>query len=184
MTEEGDSIPHVGAWEDEDGDHAERINLYWRAVGQPGLDGHDCQQPWSAAFVSWVMQAAGVSSELFPPAGAHWVYLTRILSHADTDASFLPHTRQAYSPKSGDLICASREAYLSPYIEEIPTVDWLESAKLHCDIVVKKQGRTLEAIGGNVRNSVSRSILTLSPEGFLQPTPHRRWFLIIENRLY
>lgn len=37
--------------------------------------------------------------------------------------------------------------------------------------------------GGNVRNSVSKTILTLSPEGYLQVTSPRPWFLIIENRL-
>jgi hypothetical protein len=48
---------------------------------------------------------------------------------------------------------------------------------------VETKGQTLQAIGGNVRNSVSKTILTLSPEGYLQFTSHRPWFLIIENRL-
>jgi hypothetical protein len=54
---------------------------------------------------------------------------------------------------------------------------------LACDIVVETKGQTLQAIGGNVRNSVSKTILTLSAEGYLQITSHRPWFLIIENRL-
>ena len=53
----------------------------------------------------------------------------------------------------------------------------------HCDIVVESKGQTLQAVGGNVRNSVSKSILTLSPDGYLQPTSGRPWFLIVENRL-
>jgi hypothetical protein len=65
-------------------------------------------------------------------------------------------------------------------IEELP--DSL-NAKLHCDIVVETKGQTLQAIGGNVRNSVSKTILTLSQKGYLQFTRPRPWFLIIENRL-
>ena len=43
-----ESIPHVGAWEDEDATFSSRVNDYWRAVGKPRLDGMDCQAPWSA----------------------------------------------------------------------------------------------------------------------------------------
>jgi hypothetical protein len=93
----------------------------------------------------------------------------------------IPHTIQKYKPKPGDLICANRgKSTPTKVIEELP--DSL-NYKLHCDIVVETTGQTLEAIGGNVRNSVSKTILTLSPEGYLQFTKHRPWFLIIENGL-
>jgi hypothetical protein len=49
--------------------------------------------------------------------------------------------------------------------------------------VVNKNGRTLEAVGGNVRNSVSKSVLELDDRGRLKPVPRRPWFLIMENRL-
>jgi hypothetical protein len=182
--DEGESIPRVGQWEDDDYRHAERVNMYWRSAHSPGLNGFDCQQPWSAAFISWVMEAAGVSDEWFPPAGAHWVYLARFLNGARYgDSVFVPRTIHEYSPQAGDLICATREPVVSPYISEPPPAYLLENTKLHCDIVVEKRGQTLHAIGGNVRNSVSRSELTLSPDGFLQPTPTRQWFLVVENRL-
>jgi hypothetical protein len=59
-----ESIPHVGIWEDDDDSHSDRINQYWRAVGKYRLSGYDCKQPWSAAFISWIMQAAGVPNDL------------------------------------------------------------------------------------------------------------------------
>jgi hypothetical protein len=184
-TEDEESIPHVGYWEDDDYDHIDRVNMYWRAVRAPGLSGRDCQQPWSAAFISWVMDAAGVSEELFPPAKAHWVYLSQIVSGSKhADPLFFPRTIHEYRPKPGDLICASREAYITPDIDALPRSGLLDNAKLHCDIVVAINGRDLEAIGGNVRNSVSKSILNLTPEGYLQPTHSRRWFMIVENRLF
>ena len=72
---EAESIPHVGAWEDDDGTYAGRVNAYWRVVGRPGVDGMDCQQPWSAAFVSWLMWGAGVPEDQFPATPAHGVYI-------------------------------------------------------------------------------------------------------------
>jgi len=177
-----ESIPHVGIWEDDDFSHSNRISEYWQSVGKYRLSGNDCKEPWSAAFISWVMQTAGVPNYLFPPAIAHKSYLTHFLRKAqDPDAVLIPHTIQEYKPKVGDLICANRgKGVPSEVIEEIPET---LAPKLHCDIVVDTQGQTLQAIGGNVRNSVSKTILALSPEGYLQFTRHRPWFLIIENRL-
>ena len=177
-----ESIPHVGIWEDDDHAHSDRINQYWRAVGKYRLSGYDCKEPWSAAFISWIMRAAGVPIDLFPPSSAHRFYLNRLLANADDpSAVFIPHTMLQYKPKTGDLICATRsKAEPQDVMEKLP--DSLNS-RLHCDIVVDTDGRILQAIGGNVRNSVSRTVLTLSPDGYLQYSSPRPWFLIIENRL-
>lgn len=178
-----ESIPHVGAWEDDD-THASRVNLYWRAVGKPRLDGMDCRQAWSAAFLSWVMRNAGVPSTQFRPADAHWIYLSAMVQDAVYPGRyFVPRRVRDYSPNPGDLICAwrgrtpirSRDGYVS--------AGMLRGAVTHCDLVVKKDGRTLEVIGGNVRNSVSKSILELDSAGHLQSVPRRPWFLIMQNRL-
>jgi hypothetical protein len=182
--EAGESIPHVGFWEDDDVAHIYRVNRYWQAVGMPWITGKDCQQPWSAAFISWVMSTAGVPEEQFPPASAHWVYLTQIISKSDRPyRSFVPRVIKEYKPQPGDLICASRGFLAIPLIHDPTQVGLLKNAKIHCDIVLERKGQTLEAIGGNVRNSVSKSILTLDQDGYLQPTPSRPWFLVIENRL-
>lgn len=178
-----ESIPHVGIWEDDDDSHSERINQYWRAVGKPRLSGYDCKQPWSAAFISWIMQAAGVPNDLFPPSRAHRSYLNRFIANADDPyAALIPHTIQHHKPKPGDLICATRGKIKPPdVIEEVQ--DLLDSWRMHCDIVVETNGQTVHAIGGNVRNSVSKTILTLSPDGYVQFTRSRPWVVIVENRL-
>lgn len=177
-----ESIPHVGVWEDDDYAHSDRINQYWRAVGKSRLSGNDCSQPWSAAFISWVMQEAGVPEYLFPRADAHKSYLTHFINQAQSPSPVLiPHPIKEYKPQPGDLICANRgRGYFGEVVEEIP--DHLNN-KLHCDIVVETQGQTLQAIGGNVRNSVSKTVLTLDAEGHLQLSSHRPWFLVVENRL-
>ncbi|MGZ5526552.1 MAG: DUF2272 domain-containing protein [Methylomonas sp.] len=178
-----ESIPQVGIWEDDNAIHSDRVNQYWRAAGKYRLSGNDCKQPYSAAFISWVMRAAGVPEYQFPTAINHRSYLSRFLAESHNPyAAFVPHTIREYKPKPGDLICANRGGVTpTEVIEELP--DSLNT-KLHCDIVVETQGQTLQSIGGgNVRNSVSKTVLTLSPEGYLQVTRPRPWFLIIENRL-
>jgi hypothetical protein len=180
---EEESIPHVGAWEDEDGGYSDRVNAYWRAVGKPDLGGRDCQQPWSAAFVSWVMLAAGVPESQFTPAAAHWVYLAGTIDGAgEPGRFFVPRGIEDYSPSPGDLICASRGPSHATAAAGA-SAPALRGASVHCDLVVAKEGRILEAIGGNVRNSVSKTTLALDPDGRLKPVPRRPWFLILQNRL-
>lgn len=178
-----ESIPRVGFWEDDDS-HVYRVATYWRAVDMPGLDGNDCRQPWSAAFISYVMQMAGVPAYLFPPSRAHWVYLQHIIADSGGPArSFVPHGIKEYKPVPGDLICATREYFGAPMIRGPSDAAFLANNKLHCDIVVARKGQTLEVIGGNVRNSVSKSVLNLDSKGYLQPMKRRPWFLVIENRM-
>jgi hypothetical protein len=181
---EEESIPHVGMWEDDREAYVVRVNWYWRAVEKPLLTGNHCREPWSAAFISWIMKEAGLSEYEFPPAEAHWIYLTQIMAMADDPAAaFLPRGIREYPPQPGDLICATRGQRdfplagleLQPYL--------IEHTKLHCDIVVERNGDTIESIGGNVRNSVSKTVQKLDKNGFLQPTQRRPWFMVLENRL-
>jgi len=179
-----ESIPHVGAWEDDEGPYSSRVNAYWRTVGKPSLYGMNCQAPWSAAFISWVMQGAGIAEDQFPPAAAHGIYLAQILHTSDQPGRFFVPRRVAdYSPNPGDLICASRPSFGGTAVAEYSGPEVLSNAQSHCDLVVGKKDQTLEVIGGNVRNSVSKSILELDGEGRLQATPRRPWFLVLQNRL-
>jgi hypothetical protein len=179
-----ESIPHVGAWEDDDGPYSGRINAYWRAAGKPRLNGKDCQEPWSAAFMSWVMRGAGVPEGQFPPAPAHWIYLARLVDQSDYPGRyFVPRRVADYSPNPGDLICASRGLSRPATFDGYTRPEALKGVNTHCDLVVRKSGQTLEVIGGNVRNSVSKSTLELDGAGRLRAVPRRPWFLILENRL-
>ncbi len=179
-----ESIPLVGDWEDDGPQQSKRVNLYWRAVNHPELTGMDCQSPWSAAFIGWLMQEAGVPAEQFRATIAHREYLAELIARApEPGRYFVPRRVQDYSPEPGDLICAARPPTQPLLIDGYITPESLTGLKAHCDLVVHKQGRTLEAIGGNVRNSVSRVRLELDAHGHLQPIPRRPWFLIIQNRL-
>jgi hypothetical protein len=130
------------------------------------------------------MRGVGVPDSQFRPARAHWVYLAPMIQDASLPGRyFVPRRIQDYSPNPGDLICATRGRALWRPLGTEPSAARLESLEAHCDLVVSKEGRMLEAIGGNVRNSVSKSVLELDARGHLQPVPRRPWFLIMQNRL-
>lgn len=179
-----ESIPLVGKWEDDGETYANRVNVYWRSVGKPKLDGYDCKQPWSAAFISWVMKTAGLTESEFPSSDAHWNYI-RYFTENQGLAAFTPHKITEYAPRPGDLICATRgNSGFIPVYDQMDTSSVLMGhTKLHCDIVTAVQGTQIDALGGNVRNSVSKSTISMGPNGKLKPSERRPWFVVLENRL-
>jgi hypothetical protein len=155
----------------------ERINDYWKSVGRPNLTGLDTEVPWSAAFISWDIESAGVPRDLFCPDARHTIYVERLVERARRpDAAFIPRHLDERAPQVGDLICASRS-------NGGTTLENLNRGPGHCDIVVEVRPGEVHAIGGNVGDSVSRSVFPLDARGFLSPISGRTFFTVIENRL-
>jgi hypothetical protein len=154
----------------------QRIHDYWASVGHPERSGLD-DVAWSAAFISWDLQSAGVPRDLFCPDQRHTVYVERLVERARRPGSaFRPRRPGERTPQVGDLICASRNASGT-------TLDNLNRGAGHCDIVVEVRPGSVAAIGGNVGDSVTRSVFPLDANGFLSPISARPYFTVIENRL-
>ena len=154
----------------------ERIHDYWSSVDRPDRSGLD-DVPWSAAFISWDIANAGVSRDLFCPNSLHTIYVERMVERARRPrAAFVARRPSERAPQVGDLICASRAGSGT-------TLDNLNRGAAHCDIVVEVKPGWVAAIGGNVGDSVSRSVFPLDGNGFLSPISGRPVFTVIENRL-
>jgi len=158
-------------------DAPQRINDYWKSVDKPNLSGLDTEVPWSAAFISWDVQSAGVPRDLFCPSARHTIYVERMALRAhQPGAAFIPRHVNERTPEVGDLICASRD-------NGGTTLENLNRGPGHCDIVVEVRSVEVHAIGGNVGDSVTRSVFPLDGSGFLSPISARQFFTVIENRL-
>lgn len=153
----------------------QRIADYWASVGNKLSGLNDV--PWSAAFISWDIESAGVPRDLFCPDQRHTIYVERMVERAKSPgAAFIPHPPAERAPQVGDLICASREGSGT-------TLQNLNRGAGHCDIVVDVRPGQVYAIGGNVGDSVTRSVFPLDGNGFLSPLSGRPFFAVIENRL-
>jgi len=158
-------------------DAPQRINDYWKSVDRPQLSGLDTEVPWSAAFISWDIESAGVPRDQFCPDARHTIYVERMVLRArQPGAAFVPHHMDEYAPRVGDLLCASRS-------NGGTTLENLNRGPGHCDIVVEVRPGDVHAIGGNVGDSVSRSVFPLDGNGFLSPISGRTFFTVIENQL-
>lgn len=198
---EVNAIDPVRRWEDAR-DAYEPLVRYWAAVGEDpaSFDSwRDCssswrrkcpwQLPWSAAFISYVMQAAGLSAYDFPPSAEHWEYLKGLIKRARLAGPvFVAEPIDRYAPAPGDLICKTRAgADAPPFDELLADPDRFGgSLPMHCDLVVANNGSLarpdgrIEAIGGNVLNSVSKSILPTAA-GLLERGRGGQWFVILRN---
>jgi hypothetical protein len=153
-----------------------RIQDYWASVGHPERSGLD-DVPWSAAFISWDVQSAGVPRGKFCPSQTHTIYVERLVERArQPGAALIPRRPDQRQPQVGDLICASRN-------DSGASLDNLNRGAGHCDLVVAVHPGAVEAIGGNVDDTVSRSVFPLDGNGFLSTIAGRPVFTVIENTL-
>ena len=154
----------------------DRQNAAWN--GRNGV-GARWRDPWSAAFVSWVMCEGGLgTANQFRRAIAHHTYIDQAIRARDlgsAEAAFFAYDLGEAAIEPGDLLCrGSRPAYRT--IAERRRQMGV-GARTHCDIVVKvdESGGRILAIGGNVRGSVSLKLLPAirEAEAYLRPSARR-----------
>lgn len=115
-------------------------------------------QPWSAAFISYVMATAGAGNN-FAYSPSHSVYIVRALEEAKKSkpaASFVAQRHKLYSPKLGDLIACERRPEVDPNFDTYKAFVAAKKYEAHCDVVTEVHPKHVVTIGGNVSNSVTR----------------------------
>jgi hypothetical protein len=137
--------------------------------------------PWSAAFVSFIMQESGLGKD-FKLSGRHAKYIVDSVKNRDTaNHPFRGYRITEIKPEIGDLVCAPRDEDKSLTYDQIKEK---RDFKSHCDIVVaKKSNSTIEVIGGNVGDTVAKTIVALNGEGYIDNSDKsfRNWFVVIRN---
>lgn len=143
--------------------------------------------PWSAAFVSYVFRSTGAGSN-FAYSGSHSTYIVEAIRNTIGKSSMTPmffgYSIDEASPAIGDLICAPRGKTKSWRFDDIPLTSKSKFTS-HCDIVVSVGKDTLEVIGGNVGDTVAKTIVRINEKGRIvrdQPD-FRNWFVVIKNRM-
>lgn len=126
--------------------------------------------PWSAAFISFLMDQAGMSESEFHFSGAHAVYIRPALEQVPGYAYRACDVRTSV-PRIGDLLCYGRAAQpLTTFAAWKAQATQLDShVKSHCDLVAKvdRAAAKIETMGGNVEQSVTWRKLMLDADGHL-----------------
>ena len=140
------------------------LNGQNRAWNGPGGDAVNWLQPWSAAFISWIMCEAGLGdANQFERDVSHRVYVDQAIRARDggaPQAAFVAYDAGEVRIEPGDLLCNARGQ--APYRNLADRrQEQGRFAPTHCDVVVKVDfiGQRILVIGGNVEQSVSLTIL-------------------------
>jgi len=142
-------------------------NAAWNA---PGGNSVNWVQPWSAAFISWVMCEAGLGEMAqFHRSIAHREYIDQAIrarDGMDAEAAYVAYDAGEAQIEPGDLLCNARASANYRMLSDRRS-DVGRFAPTHCDIVVKIDERAgrIFVIGGNVEQSVSLTILPLRRDG-------------------
>ena len=148
-----------------------RQNAAWSAPGGPRRS-----DPWSAAFISWVMCEAGLAEAgRFQRAIAHHAYIDQAIRARQGNApqaAFVAYDAGETSIAPGDLLCSARRPVYRSLAERRRQLG--VGARTHCDVVVKidEPAARIYAIGGNVGRAVSLKRLRAArgASGHLQAT--------------
>jgi hypothetical protein len=126
--------------------------------------------PWSATFISYIMDRAGMSDRQFRYSPAHWQYIQRAFAQPEGYAYRACDPRKT-TPKIGDLLCYSRSSAplknFAAWQEAAPAPGF--SAAAHCEVVVgvDLSALKIDTVGGNVIQSVAMRKLNLNEAGVL-----------------
>ena len=181
---------HAGGYVNRSGmsEHSEPLNSrvgdYWGSCGHPEWNGRTTSRPWSGAFVSWVMAHSGVSASSFPRAGRHGQYLDRALrSRARRPRRASCCMRRTSTRPRRATSCARGTAGPTwRYANSRTARRRIDYTVSHCDVVTGVRGGFIQAVGGNVKNSVTMSLYPADSRGRLAPTPGKIWMMVVENR--
>ena len=178
--ESGNAVS-IGHKEGEEGFY-QRVAGYWLdGTDTRGIDGRDHEWPWSAAFISWCEKASGAGCR-FRYSTQHSVYISQAIRdhlNGSADAGYWGWRLNERKPSIGDLVCWSRESGID--YDHQNRGDY----KGHCDVVVVIGPDSLDVIGGNVGDSVTKRTLALTASGFLKPAAQRgeTLFALMQNRI-
>ena len=138
-----------------------RQNRAWE--GPWGIDGR-WADPWSAAFISWVMCEAGLGeTSQFQRAIAHRAYIDQAIRARDgsaPDAGYVAYEVGEAAIMPGDMLCIGRRPAYRTIADRRRQLG--VGARTHCDIVVKvdepanASSRSAEMCGARSRSSCFR----------------------------
>ncbi|MEC5323106.1 DUF2272 domain-containing protein [Aurantimonas sp. A3-2-R12] len=159
------------------------INEMWTARGLPGLSGTDISSPWSAAFISFILENAGYTKTTFDIRHSTYIHESiqnRILGR---DRDFIGYRLDEAQPQVGDLLCQWRETETT--YDEAETQSRFPS---HTDLIIAARPHAVITLGGNVANATSNtrgiSVETKTFErlssGYVKDA--RRLFAIMKNQ--
>lgn len=149
------------------------LKKYWDALGWKESEWSPTGTAWSSAFISYIMKKANAQDD-FNYASSHARYIVEAIKNRkeNNKNDFKGYKLDEKKLELGDLVCYARQGGV--------TYDTTGDYLSHCDIIVNIDGNVAEGIGGNVSDSVSKTKIPLTTDGFVKEGNKR--FVVIKTK--
>jgi len=137
------------------------LTKYWNAIPNPP-DTIDPHEPWSAAFISWIIKESG-AKDLFSYSNAHITYMRAAKDNRDKNNQnpFRLYTISEFYKRMqpGDLLCKARSGSGLTFFN----VATNKNTASHVDIITEINflDDTIRVVGGNVCDNVDHKRLSI-----------------------
>jgi hypothetical protein len=173
--EEHDAWNKNGKIKEGSQDTIQRLRDYWNVgTNTKANDNYYINTAWSATFISYLMRKAGAGDD-FKYYPAHSGYITQAIKNRKENNSkkFKGYKPDEVDVKVGDLVCYPRQKGV--------TYDTKGDYLSHCDLVVSVDNNEAVSIGGNVSNSVTKTIVPLKNGKIDADKQGKDYFVVIKN---
>jgi hypothetical protein len=138
--------------------------------------------PWSAAFLAYVMKQAGAGDQ-FPYAASHSGSIKEAIYnrlHSVDSAHLIGHRVNDYSPRPGDLLCATRSwATGQVNYDNVNRFDFFPS---RCELVINASSGQIVTIGGDLMDAVTLHTIK-AINGRVAPESAPDWLVAIQTQI-
>jgi len=151
----------------------DKLKEYWNEGANTNLNKTDTiNEAWSAAFISYLMKKAGAGDD-FKYSTSHSVYIRDAIKNRkeNNNNKFKGYKPEEVKVEKGDLVCYARQNGVN--------YDSTGSYNSHCDLVIDVKNNKATTIGGNVSNSVSKTMVDLDKNGKIID---KKYFVVIKNK--
>jgi hypothetical protein len=143
---------------------------------------------WSATFISFIFRSAGFTAKEFPRSAGHHSWIRRAIAerNAATNIAYIAYrmAEPQAMPEVGDLVAYARPFNDGESLSYENAQKWFDIVgqfKSHSDIVVKRNKTSIEVIGGNVIDSVTKKIIPINTDGSMTDRSHA-WFAVLKKK--
>jgi hypothetical protein len=149
------------------------LKRYWDSIGWNESGWSPSGTAWSSAFISYIMKKAKANKDEFNFSSRHSGYITKAVENRKQNKKgFKAYKLNEKKVELGDLVCYARQDGVN--------YDTTGSYNSHCDLIVEIDGENAYGLGGNVSDSVTKSKIPLTEDGYAKEGNRR--FVVIKTK--
>jgi hypothetical protein len=165
-----------------DSELCKQIKKWTEDIGGEFFSCTSPKHPWSAVFVSWCVKQAGATKKEFEFSKAHSVFVHKAIQNAlNGEGVFHGLDISAHAPNVGDIIQHNRGGKKFDFAHARKNKNYFSHSVIVVEVGEDTKGRFAFCIGGNESDSIRRTVVRLTPQGFVRQRENNPFICVIKT---